>query len=508
MMLLASALVRAQQCDSINNHMAGWYCMNPSGIIQLDNGDLLCRCMMVDLDENGLAAMDENGFANILGYKYYWISNDGLSIVDSLLVQSDDKTEHLWTRLHQNENTPLQFLNLDAYIVSGEDNGKCLRITFFDDQLNYNAETVVTVPLDDTDIVLRDPGSWLLDGNNDIVLRYCVPSRRETRFIRVGLDGTVKSEKNFTESQMPFDDGRTWHPQGLSQYGYTSLGYNYFGRQQGNGIRVIAYELDPSFNVTNTFDLPDQWTVQSGHTYPHTQQNGSINGMVSLEDGSALIVRNTEWANGNKATGVVKYDKNGNVLKEAWFNPFNNNKESYCYSLTQDGWGDIFFSASCMGGNGRVDGVTVVKMDQDLNVIWEDNGMNGQWFRFIGKTEVFDSGDFAVVGFNDYYQQNFVRGMFLKLFPKEKGNNGVSETNHSLRPYAFFPNPVEEQLCLHFSPDVTPLQADLFDLSGRLVYTQNSDLENINMSQLPTGTYTLRVVMADGTSYSDKIVKQ
>jgi hypothetical protein len=77
-----------------------------------------------------------------------------------------------------------------------------------------------------------------------------------------------------------------------------------------------------------------------------------------------------------------------------------------------------------------------------------------------------------------------------------------------LRPYCFFPNPVKGQLHMEFSPDVTPRQIELYDLQGRLVGIQNNGFESVETGQLPSGTYTLRIVMEDGESYSDKVVKQ
>ena len=86
--------------------------------------------------------------------------------------------------------------------------------------------------------------------------------------------------------------------------------------------------------------------------------------------------------------------------------------------------------------------------------------------------------------------------------------NEVSETDHCLRPYLCYPNPVEDHLTVHYSPDVKPLRVELLDLQGRLLGTQKSDLESIDMQNLPTGTYTMRVVLDNGKTYCDKIVKQ
>jgi hypothetical protein len=51
-------------------------------------------------------------------------------------------------------------------------------------------------------------------------------------------------------------------------------------------------------------------------------------------------------------------------------------------------------------------------------------------------------------------------------------------------------------------------RAGHYDLQGRLVRSQSKALESINMSQLPAGTYTLRVTLEEGKTYSDKVVKE
>jgi hypothetical protein len=88
------------------------------------------------------------------------------------------------------------------------------------------------------------------------------------------------------------------------------------------------------------------------------------------------------------------------------------------------------------------------------------------------------------------------------------GVTAVAEGGIEIRPYMFYPNPAQDQLRLQYSPDVQPKQIELYDLQGRLVRTQSKAFESIDMSQLPAGTYTLRVTLEDGKTYSDKVVKE
>ena len=82
---------------------------------------------------------------------------------------------------------------------------------------------------------------------------------------------------------------------------------------------------------------------------------------------------------------------------------------------------------------------------------------------------------------------------------------GVDET---CQLFSIYPNPAKDKLYTQFSPDVQPVQVELYDLQGRPVRTQRSAFETIDLSRLPAGTYTMRVVMKDGKTYSDKVVKE
>jgi len=55
---------------------------------------------------------------------------------------------------------------------------------------------------------------------------------------------------------------------------------------------------------------------------------------------------------------------------------------------------------------------------------------------------------------------------------------------------------------------VEPAQIELYDLQGRLVRSQGSGLESFNLQGLAPGQYVMKVTMTDGTTFSDKVVKE
>ena len=84
----------------------------------------------------------------------------------------------------------------------------------------------------------------------------------------------------------------------------------------------------------------------------------------------------------------------------------------------------------------------------------------------------------------------------------------MEEQGLIVRPYAYYPNPVQDELHLQYSPDITPTQIELYDLQGRLVHTQRNSLESLSMKGLASGAYTMRVMLEGGKVFSDKVIKE
>ena len=100
-----------------------------------------------------------------------------------------------------------------------------------------------------------------------------------------------------------------------------------------------------------------------------------------------------------------------------------------------------------------------------------------------------------------------IAGIF-HFFLTDDGLTTVQEGNVDIRPYAFYPNPAQDQLHLQYSPDVQPRKIEFYDLQNHLVRMQNSGLESVDMQSLSAGQYLMKVTLEDGKVYSDKVVKQ
>ena len=149
--------------------------------------------------------------------------------------------------------------------------------------------------------------------------------------------------------------------------------------------------------------------------------------------------------------------------------------------------------------------ITVTKTDSDLGLVWQRYchlNMNCLAFCITATKD----GGCLVTG--SAFDEGSNTAYVLAFKVLADGTLSCPETEISVRPYLFYPNPTQDQLHLQYSPDVRPKAIELYDLQGRLVHTQSKGLENVNMQGLSPGQYIMKVTLQDGKSYTDKVVKE
>ena len=239
--------------------------------------------------------------------------------------------------------------------------------------------------------------------------------------------------------------------------------------------------------------------------------------IIAAEDGYGWWDANYNYGWGF-AIAVMKYDSDGNLLgmtHTASEGDVNYDEESqrelacnkamdvcedhlyFCYGVY-----DRYFGST---GLTCPNGFVVVKTDMDANIVWQRYYHDGRLIQPFTMQATSD-GSCLVAGRNyglDYVDPKIFA---VKIFPD--GTLANPELEAFVRPYAYWPNPAQDELHLQYSPDVTPTQIELYNLQGKLVKTQRNGLESLNMEGLSAGTYTMRVTMEDGKVFSDKVVKE
>ena len=183
-----------------------------------------------------------------------------------------------------------------------------------------------------------------------------------------------------------------------------------------------------------------------------------------------------------------------------------------CLGLKQMSDGTVYFLYKENGY--PEESFVAVKMDTNFDVKWKRFCKTGN-IRFLWGIPLYfpilyedEQGEEQGVSWAGYGTDANDISYMIYFYLNHDGTVSINESGIEVCPYCFYPNPAKEQLHIQFSPDVQPAQVELYDLQGRLVRTQSNSFENIDMSQLPAGTYTLRVTMEDGKVFSDKVVKE
>jgi hypothetical protein len=339
-------------------------------------------------------------------------------------------------------------------------------------------------------------------------------------YIRFSPEGDL-----LATGESPYTSWLFYSAQGdLFEYkdGTGDYGQTFVGQPEGyNNPPVFFVRMNRDFTDFHTRDLVENITIDStdgiliGEYYAESFA-------VSLYDGTKFLsTRGERWDGWNidlrdDVIVFMRLDQNDSIVSLS-FIPHDNDSVrtlAFCHGMDESDEGAFFV---CNGVydrrpwqyQGEIDGLnrfTVTKTDADGNIIWSRFYEDGE--HVFQPCSVMATSDEGCLVTGRYWtlDQTEANLFVLKFFAD--GSLSVPEMEDFIRPYYFYPNPAKEQLHIQFSPDVQPAQVELYDLQGRLVRTQNKDFGSIDLSQLPSGTYTMRVILEDGKVYSDKVVKE
>ena len=386
-----------------------------------------------------------------------------------------------------------------------------------DEDLGFeNLEDGIMVQVEDD--VVNKACNMLLENGENVIVMYM--HGNNPVLVRVGLDGTLKDKASFTD----LIHSSPTLPYRLSVFNDTPREYAFFDWEVTENDTCLRYHVvDSMFNYQRTIVVENKNTnIRLVHNINENSPDISLYPinpptMLSLDDGTWLVA--TQYTRTNTVTNgvcVLKHDKTtqeylGNAQFQAWpiyLDPIN---MAYPIGLDKSDDGNVYFAyrtaqnTSYASAYGRV---AVVKMDTDLNIIWQRYCLDATGYhQKYCKMERFSGG--LVVGGTILKATETTSNekVFLFIF-HDNGTVGTPEMEDYVRPYAFWPNPVSDALHLEYSPDVTPAQIELYDLQGRLVRMQSKGLESVDMHGLTAGQYLMKVTMKDGKVYSDKVVKE
>ncbi|MBQ6772366.1 MAG: T9SS type A sorting domain-containing protein [Bacteroidales bacterium] len=477
--LMACHLTKAQSYASLVDYSFGWYIQYMENFVELQDGNILTCTRLFNLDDAGHYTTDH-------GYCFLKLNREDASIMDSVFVP-DNYTNCYLLEPHPSQKGYL-FINQVYDSLTGSN---FMKIRNFNDDLVF--EDGICVPLTDTvyggtDHFLLEEESFIMesgDGNGSHV------------FQRFGLDGTLKDRVVYPDSVCPY-----WESSEIKVWKDNPREYVFTG-YKGSTRHCFFYVLDSLLNLRETIAL--EHTPQ----YPNVwfKHHGS-NTVEALDESTYLLATPFEkyYVNGTlhqKGVQVTKRDKATHTnLKTVYF-PFHvisvgkRSASPYVVDVRQTEEGHIYIAYGDLSGLNRF---SVALLDSELNILWQNYYLNLVEWDHMCHMEILGDGGLGMVGFNSS------RPIVFALFVNND-YDALEEQGIIVRPYAYWPNPAQDELHLQYSPDVKPTQIELYDLQGRLVRSQRNGLESLNLQGLSSGTYTMRITLEGGKVFSDKVVK-
>ncbi len=472
------------------------------GLMQQRDGDIITDLRLAQIGGSGVIPS---------GHLLYKLSPVTLQFTDSLLLADTADPIYSFAKDPRGEG------NVRTNIEPDGDGNTLLRISHFtDDDLNVIGENDVLVPLCEGE-AFEYLYSDMIDCRGNLILKYykeTSPDTYEGHIVRYALDGTLLFENTIPENQNFINTMEVLKESPLE----------YCQWKQGDGGHLNFFVLDSTFQLKNTYvvnkilyeDAPN--SIQESFVFSSSNSNSTF--VVPDGDDVLVAARYTRWAPDTLpefGTAVARYELRTMQRKAlVQFNDYPGiNADAQCFGLKKMQDGTVYLLYREVGMPVKY-WMTVVKMDSNLNVIWQrfcetPTGMTTICPYSTDISIMLDDGEGVETGFviagGSFDDVTYDGGVFYSILTHD-GITAVSEGGIEVRPYLFYPNPAQDQLHLQYSPDVQPVQLELYDLQGRLVRTQGNVFENFDLGALPAGTYTLRVTMENGQVFSDKMVKE
>ena len=489
-LLTAAGIVQAQNItmEYIPHHAPDYPQFSVRNVMQQHDGNILTNIFPSFPNPEG-SQFPPTYVGNVL----YKVSPFTLQVSDSLLF-ADTINYFFYAKDPQGEG------NLR---ISGEadgDSGAILRISHFsDDDLNIDPSEDVIVPLYEVngyDLTFH----YLIDSRGDVIVEYYTIGQDGTRLghlARCGLDGTLKHETTIPQNRN--------FMYALGEYQSSPL--KYYQWKINSDQNLVMYLLDENFEQTDSYVFNKNYFVSGDWE----EFRFDFNRTFVIPDGDDVLlatayIRNPYTPDSERGAAVARYElrtmQQKNFVKINDFQSQYEDPRCLCFERATDG--SLYFVFREYG-----DAMTVVKMDGNFNIIWKRYTPAKPYLSIrVHSSLLYDEQGHEkgiyVVGYN---RDNPVSQLCYFFLTDESLVNGIGEQD-GIRPYSFYPNPTQNELHLQYSPDIQPKQIELYDLQGRLVQTQSKGLESLNMAGLPAGTYTMRVMLEDGTVFSDKVVKE
>lgn len=289
----------------------------------------------------------------------------------------------------------------------------------------------------------------------------------------------------------------------------------------GQFVQNFLVRMNRDFEPIGQQEIPSTVYIPNGYLSLFYMNNSYV---LPKYDGSLIVgctARGTILSPSHDADEgallFIKLDANDNIVNMSYTGSYNDSVDMICVNqgIANHGEDEIYFCANQCDNYSYsqlmlgINSFVVTKTDGEANILWQRFIHDDiHYFQAVAIETTVD-GDCLVTGNYGTYDDGRTQTeeVFLCRISAD-GSLDIPQWESLVKPFSFWPNPVQDAMHIVFSPDVQPLSINLYDLQGHLVRSQTAGLQSLDMEGLPHGTYTMSVTLDNGKTFTDKVVKK
>ena len=406
----------------------------------------------------------------------------------------------------------------DSFVISSfgwndADSTELFQMTFIDADLNITETRSISLfsgvdphRLSIDELILSPENEFVVSYWTDLVEHSYWNKSGVFHIMRVSLDGTIVAESetdkilppNWSNAH-PSDSALTYYSQGFGLFEESPRVYykvgGYIGTNNSHPWPLIAYFFDEDLILTDTviYKYIDENTYFDWAGHEH---------FVPFETETYLMAAQIHHPDGVYRASLVKYDKENNPLIVKGVESSTTTGSPIKTVVVDE---NTVYHAFLVHQGYSSSAVGLVRLDNELNNLWNITLSGGQSNYAYGQClKALQNGDVAIALFTTFGYS----GDHFHLYIIHDSYDSTLERPTTECPFTLYPNPVKDLLSLNFTASIEPESVELINLQSQTISKASNSLKTIDMSALSSGVYMLRVILKDGTSYYEKIVKE
>ena len=143
-------------------------------------------------------------------------------------------------------------------------------------------------------------------------------------------------------------------------------------------------------------------------------------------------------------------------------------------------------------------------LDENLNEKW-DKAWMGSWINYLFCSVPKDEGGVVLTGHRGMQENHYITDVYTAFFTYYDSTDELQISQNS---FFCYPNPAIDVVNIRLSPEVECPSVEIYSLDGRLIKTQNPSFGSINVENLTSGIYIMKIRTENGHELTEHIVKE